>query len=78
MTLTFNGKNIADFSAFWDGSKLFDTPEKDVEFISVVGRNGDLSVSNGRFNNLEITVPVFIREHFKPNYNALLNYLLAL
>ena len=77
MTLTFNGKNIADFSAFWDGSKLFDSPEKDVEFISVLGRNGDLSISNGRYKNIEITVPVFIRNDFKPNFNALVNFLLA-
>lgn len=77
MTLTFNGKNIADFSATWDGSKLFDSPEKDVEFISVIGRNGDLSVSNGRYRNIEIEVPIFIRKDFKANFNALTSFLLA-
>lgn len=77
MTLTFNGKNIADFSAFWDGSRLFDTPEKDVQFISVLGRSGDLSISNGRYSNIEVTIPVFIRNDFKSNYRGLLSYLLS-
>lgn len=76
-TLTFNQKNLADFSAFWDGSKLFDSPEKEVDFFSVAGRTGDLSISKNRYKNKNRQIPCFIRTDFKANFSALTNYLLA-
>ena len=47
--LTFNGQSFADFHTFWDGKDLFVTPEKDVTFYEIPGRNGEVSVSNDRF-----------------------------
>lgn len=73
--ITFNGKPFSDFGVYFDGSKSFDTPEKDVSFYSVVGKNGDLSISNDRFKNVEITFRCFIRDGFKGGYPALMNYL---
>lgn len=32
----------------------FDQPEKDLEFVSIPGRNGDFVVNNGRYKNMEI------------------------
>ena len=75
--LTFNNKAFSDFNVFWDGSKLFDTPQKDITFYSVPGKNGDLSISNNKYNNVVIDVNCFIRTNFVDNYNDLMNYLLA-
>lgn len=73
--LTFNGQSLANFGTFWDGSQLFVTPEKDVTFYEVPGRNGALSVSNNRYKAKEISVNCFIRENFLSNFASLVDYL---
>lgn len=75
--LTFNNKSFKDFNTFYDGSQLFNTPDKDITFYSVVGKNGDLSISNDRYKNVNIDINCFIRTNFIENYNNLMNYLLA-
>lgn len=73
--ITFNGTSFRDFNTYWDGAELFSTPSKDVTFFSIPGRNGDLSISNGRYNNVERNVNCFIRNNFRENYNSLINFL---
>jgi len=73
--LTYNGVSLTDFHTFWDGSNLFSIPDEDGEFISVPGRNGDVFISNGKYNNITRSVNCFIRQDFVKNYNALINYL---
>lgn len=75
--ITFNGKSFRDFNTYWDGAELFSSPSKDVTFFSVPGRNGDLSISNNRYNNIERNINCFIRDHFIGNYNNLINFLMA-
>lgn len=75
--ITFNGKSFRDFNTFWDGGELFTTPQKDVTFYTVPGRNGDLSISNNRYNNIERNINCFIRDNFRENYTALVNFLLS-
>lgn len=75
--LTFNGTAFSTFNTYYDGSQLFSTPEKDVTFYSVVGKNGDLSISNDRYNNVEINVNCFVRRNFIDNFNNLINFLLS-
>ena len=75
--ITFDGVSFADFNTFWDGAELFSTPEKDVTFYTIPGRNGDLSISNNRYNNIERNVNCFIREDFRQNYISLINFLLS-
>ena len=60
--LIYNNKPFSDFNTYYDGSQLFDMPDKDITFYSVIGRNGDLSISNNRYNNIEIKVNCFIRK----------------
>ena len=73
--LNYNNVPFSDFNTFYDGSQLFDTPSKDVSFFSVAGRNGDLTISNDRYNNIDISVKCFIRENFIENYSNLINFL---
>lgn len=42
-----------------DDSEIYATPSKDVDFVSVAGRNGDLSFDNNRFQNIEIRFRVY-------------------
>lgn len=76
--LTFGNKSFSDFNTFFDGSLTFEKPSKSVEFFSVVGKNGDLSISNDRFENIKLTIKCFIRQDFKTNYSALIDYLSSL
>ena len=75
--ITFDGVSFADFNTYWDGAEHFSTPEKDVTFYTIPGRNGDLSISNNRYNNIERNVNCFIREDFRQNYISLINFLLS-
>lgn len=73
--MIFNGVNLLDFQTHSDDSQFFTTPAKEVEFFSVPGRSGDLSISKNRFSNLTKQVNCFIREEFTKNYSALMDYL---
>ena len=73
--LTINGKPLSDFNCFYDGSEWFRKPERMIETYSVVGKNGDLAISEGRYSNIEIPFRCFIRDDFKDNYSNLLAYL---
>lgn len=73
--MIFNGVNLIDFQTHSDDSQLFTTPSKDVEFFSVPGRSGDLSISKNRFSNLTKNINCFIRTDFVKNYSALMDYL---
>lgn len=76
--LTVNGTALSDFNTYYDGSNWFAIPEKDIEKIEVAGRNGDLTISNGRFKNISIEFPCYIRENFRGNYSALINFFYSL
>lgn len=75
--LVFNGKSSLDFETWISGTGTFDSPERDVENISVPGRSGDLIVDNKRFLNVSVTYPAFIVKDFKANFDALKAFLLA-
>ena len=76
-TLFFAGRPFSDFYTYIDGSKAFGSPEKDVEFIDIPGRNGSLSISNNRFNDISIAFPCLIRQDFVENYRQLVAFLNA-
>ena len=73
--LTFAGKSFSDFFTVFDGSKSFASPEKDYDVVSIVGRSGDLSYYNGRFKDIVIPFPCFIRYNFVDNFRNLTEYL---
>lgn len=47
----FNGKNSADYGIFLKGESTYGAPAKSIEKVSVPGRNGDLIISNGNYEN---------------------------
>ena len=73
--MTFNGVPFSNFNTFYDGSQLFEIPAKSVEFYQIPGKNGDLSISNDRYENITLKVNCFIRENFIENFSNLINYL---
>lgn len=73
----FDGKSSRDFEVWISGDGTFKAPEKDVEIVSVPGRNGDLTIDHNRFFNIDITYPAFITKAFRQNFDAFKAYMLS-
>ena len=54
---TFNGIDSKDYGIYITGEAVYNAPEKDVEFITIPGRNGDFALDHGRYSNIEVTYP---------------------
>lgn len=73
--LEINGVQLSDYGIFISGVGTYDAPERSVTAQSVPGRNGDLVIDNGRFENIKVTYPAFILSDFANNIKAARNYL---
>lgn len=71
----FNGKKSSDFNVWCSGDGLYNLPDRDVEYIAVPGRNGDLAIDNGRWQNVSVTYSCFIPKHFREHYADLVSWL---
>lgn len=71
----FDGTPSTKYNAFLASGNTFDAPERDVENITVPGRNGDLLIDNGRFLNFTNTITMYIPSEFAHNAAALRNWL---
>lgn len=58
-SITFGGVNSADFGIYISGEGVFNAPKRDVEMISIPGRNGEIALDKGRYENIEVTYPAF-------------------
>ena len=72
----YNGKKSSDFDVWASGLNIFHSPERRVERIQVPGRNGELLIEDGSFENVELEFKdCFIPRHFSENFTNLSNYL---
>lgn len=74
-TLTYAGKNLSDFSVWWDNSRIFNKPAKLFDSFSIPNRNGALLSSLNRFENIQIEYDCYIKDNFAQNYNDLVDFL---
>lgn len=58
--LTFAGSTSASFDVAITGEGVYNAPERDVEQVVIPGRNGELMLDNGRFQNIDIVYPACI------------------
>ena len=66
----YSGKNSTDFGVWISGESTFSSPEKDIEAVAIPGRNGTLTIDNGRFHNIAVLYPAFIIDDFEKNFDA--------
>lgn len=72
----FNGKKSSDFDVWASGLNIFHSPERRIKRIQVPGRNGELLIEDGSFENTELLFKdCFIPRHFSENFTNLSNYL---
>lgn len=63
-TLRFDGTSLgtsgvlsSDYGVYITGEAVYNAPERDVNMITIPGRNGTFAQDNGRFNNITVTYP---------------------
>lgn len=56
-SLTFDGENSLDYGVYITGEAVYNAPERVVDMITIPGRNGTLSLDQGRFENITVTYP---------------------
>lgn len=80
-TLTFGGVNSADYGVYITGSGVYDAPKRAVENIVVPGRNGLLTIDQGRYENITVEYPAFAfgktREEFRQKIAAFRNAIMS-
>jgi phage-related protein len=72
----YNGKKSTDFQIWINGDGRYASPEPDVESIEVPGRNGALTLWNGRYRNVSVYYRCVIPFQFRGNYDNFRTWLL--
>lgn len=67
--LMFGGLKSLDYFVWIDGGGTYGAPRRSVEYVSVPGRNGDLIIDGGKWDNIEITYNAFIPKKFPQKIN---------
>lgn len=73
----YDGEDSRDYGVYISGSNVFNAPERSINTVTVPGRNGTLTIDNGRFENIDLEYPAFIYDNFKANIADLRNFLLS-
>lgn len=55
--LTFDGESSRDYGLYITGAGVYNAPEREVEMVTISGRNGAFALDRGRFENITITYP---------------------
>lgn len=74
--IVYNGIQLSDYGVFISGDGTFNAPERDTTEVEIPGRNGSLTLDNGRYKNIEVKYPAFIYNNFAENVEAVRNILL--
>lgn len=70
-----DGTSSATYNIYASGENAYNAAERNVESISVPGRNGDLLIDNGTFKNIDVKYPCVIPYGF--NANAIRSWLMS-
>lgn len=76
-TFTFNGTNSSAFEMYCSNGGTYDAPERDVSTVVVPGRNGELTIDNGRFTNTKASFRCYVAKNFAENAQKIREWLLA-
>lgn len=74
--LVFAGKASADFEIYVaDCMGQFTSPKRNVESVKVPGRNGELTISDGTFENVSIKYRLYVKGDIRERIDAFRNFL---
>ena len=59
-SLTFDNTSSRSYGVYITGEAVYNAPERDVEMVTIAGRNGAYALDNGRFENITVSYPAGI------------------
>ena len=74
----FGGVWSSDFGVFISGANTFNAASRDFETVTIKGRDGVLTLDNGRFNEVDHNYSAFILDNFDSNISAFRNAIMSL
>ena len=79
--IIFGGVDSSDYGIYISGEGAYNAPERNVEFVKVPGRNGDIAIDQGRYENIKVTYPAMVleddQEHFRERLSEFRNAILS-
>lgn len=73
----FDGINSLDYKVRISGDGTYRSAERDIESVTVPGRNGDLTIDRKRFKNSKQYYDAFITVNYQDNLSDFINAMLA-
>ena len=67
-SLIFDGEDSRSYGVYITGEAVYNAPERDVEMVTIPGRNGTYALDNGRFENIEVSYPAGIFADTEADY----------
>jgi len=74
---TYDGKSSEEFNIVIDESGVFHAAERDYTSQDIPGRNGELTIDNGRYKNLTISYKCSIGRSFRHNMDYFFQWLMS-
>lgn len=77
-SITIGSTNISTtYKVYATDASIYNSPEPDVQTVSVQGLNGDLLIPKDRYKNIRVTYPCVIVSNFQTNIADLRAFLLS-
>lgn len=73
----FGGKSSKEFGIALTGVGVYDAPKRDYDSIEIPGRNGNLTMDNGRYNNINMRYTANITHKYADNIDGFRSYVLS-
>ena len=71
--LSFDGTSSRNYGVYITGEAVYNAPERDVEMITIPGRNGTFAMDKGRFENITVSYPASIAASTEADYRQALS-----
>lgn len=72
-SLRFDGVDSRDYGVYITGEAVYNAPERDVEMVTIPGRNGAYALDKGRFNNITVTYPAGLFQQNETDFKTALS-----
>lgn len=65
---TYDGIESLDYDLYITSGSVYDAPERVVDMIKVPGRNGNLAIDQGRFENIDVEYEVYTKNRLQTDF----------
>ena len=65
---TYDGIDSLDYDLYITSGSVYDAPERVVDMIKVPGRNGNLAIDRGKFENIDVEYNVYTKDRSQTSF----------